>query len=172
VPIAARIRPRLAGDLGACVRLLRQVHEQDGYPTVWPADPAGWLSPHRQVAAWVADQAGVISGHVALTRVHAGPAATAWAGELNVPVGDLRCVSLLFTGPEARGHGLGGRLLDSVLSAIRAGGRAATLEVVSLNRAAVHLYRAWGWREVGSVSYDWLPEHARALLFVPPDPGS
>jgi len=48
----------------------------------------------------------------------------------------------------------------------------AVLEVVSLNQDAVALYRARGWREIGSVSYDWLPEHARSLLFVSPDPGS
>jgi len=33
------------------------------------------------------------------------------------------------------------------------------------------LYRARGW-QIGSVSYDWLPEHARSLLFVPLDLGS
>jgi GNAT superfamily N-acetyltransferase len=101
-------------------------------------------------------------------RVRTGAAATAWASELSAAVADLRCVSLLFTAPRARGNGVGGRLLDRALCAARADGAAAALEVVSLNQQAVALYRARGWREIGSVRYDWLPEHAQCLLFVPP----
>ena len=109
--------------MDACVTVLRQVHAQDGYPLMWPASPAGWISPSRQGAAWVADE---------------------------------------------RGHGIGGLLLSTALRAARARSARAALEVVSLNRHAVALYRAQGWREIGAVSYDWLPEGAQSLLFVPP----
>lgn len=34
------VRGRAEGDLPACVEVLRAVHEQDGYPLVWPSDPA------------------------------------------------------------------------------------------------------------------------------------
>jgi GNAT superfamily N-acetyltransferase len=74
--------------------------------------------------------------------------------------------------PQERGSGTGGRLLDRTLEEARARSGHAALEVVSLNQDAVVLYRARGWREIGSVSYDQLPEHARSLLLVPLDLGS
>jgi GNAT superfamily N-acetyltransferase len=154
--------------MDACVALLSQVHAQDGYPLTWPASPAEWLSSSRQVAAWVADDTGIIAGHVALARPHAGEAAAAWAGALRAREGDLLCVSLLFVGPQQRGRSIGGLLLDTSLRAARARGARAALEVVSLNQNAVALYRTQGWREIGSVHYDWLPDRAQSLLFVPP----
>ena len=60
------IRPRLHSDMAGCVCLLGHVHEWDGYPLRWPADPQAWLTDSRQVAAWVAERAGMIAGHVAL----------------------------------------------------------------------------------------------------------
>ncbi len=156
--------------MDACVAVLRQVHVQDGYPLIWPANPAAWLNAGRQVTAWVANDSGLISGHVALARPHTGEAASAWAGTLGVPVEDLLCVSTLFVAPRQRGRGIGGRLLDVARREARARGAFAALEVVSLNRHAVALYRAQGWREIGSVRYDWMPDDAQSLLFVPPDP--
>jgi GNAT superfamily N-acetyltransferase len=155
--------------MDACIAVLSQVHAQDGYPLRWPADPAGWLSSSRQVAAWVADDAGSISGHVALARPQAGQPATAWADALRTRVEDLLCVSSLFVAPQERGRRAGSRLLNTALRAAQARGASAALEVVSLNQHAVALYRAQGWREIGSVSYDWLPDNAQALLFVQPD---
>jgi GNAT superfamily N-acetyltransferase len=162
----ATIRPRRRADEDACVTLLRQVHERDRYPLIWPAHPGGWL--YRSARAWVAERAGVVCGHVALTRPHPGAAATAWADHLSVPASGLICVSLLFVGPQARGGGVGGSLLDTALGEIRAMGAAAVLEVVSLNGAAVALYEARGWRQIGSIRYDWLPEQAQCVLYVAP----
>lgn len=121
------------------------------------------------MAAWVADNAGIISGHVALARPHAGEAAGAWAEALGVRVEDLLCISSLFVAPQERGRRAGSRLLDAALREARARGACAALEVISLNRHAVAPYREQGWREIGSVSYDWLPELTKSLLFVPPD---
>ena len=42
------VRIREAADLAACVAVLRRVHEISGYPSRWPADPGGWITP----AAW------------------------------------------------------------------------------------------------------------------------
>jgi len=117
--------------------LLGHVHEQDGYRLRWPADPQAWLSDSRLLAAWVADRAGMIVGHVALTRPRAGAAASAWASALRVPAGDLLCVSLLFVAPQERGSGTGDRLLDRTLEEARARGEHAALEVVSPNHDAV-----------------------------------
>jgi GNAT superfamily N-acetyltransferase len=146
------IRPRFPADMVSCVSLLSQVHEQDGYPLLWPADPRAWLSGSRQLNAWVADQAGVIAGHVALTRPRPAAAADIWAAALRVRAADLLCVSLLFVAPQERGRGTGGRLLDIALGETQARGAATALEVVSLNQHAIALYRARGWREIGSVT--------------------
>lgn len=164
----AGIRPRGDGDIAACVALLRRVHERDGYPLVWPADPAGWLSGSRQVAAWVAGEGEVIGGHVALARAGGGAAAAAWAAELGAAAADVLCIRLLFVDPRQRGRGTGGALLATAQAGARARGAPAGLEVVSLNRDAIALYRSGGWRQVGEVSYDWLPAGERSLLFVPP----
>jgi hypothetical protein len=48
-----KVRPRTAEDLEPCVDLLRAVHDADGYPMLWPDDPASWLSPHGLLSAWV-----------------------------------------------------------------------------------------------------------------------
>jgi ribosomal-protein-alanine N-acetyltransferase len=45
------VRPRDTGDLPALVPALRAVHELDGYPVRWKADPAGWLTPDGMRAA-------------------------------------------------------------------------------------------------------------------------
>jgi GNAT superfamily N-acetyltransferase len=164
----AGIRPREDGDLAGCVALLRLVHERDGYPLVWPADPAAWLSGSRQVGAWVAAEGGAIGGHVALARAGSGAAAAAWAAALGAAAADVLCVRLLFVDPRQRGRGTGGALLATALAAARARGGRAALEVISLNRDAIALYRSGGWRQVGEVSYDWLPDGERSLLFVPP----
>jgi len=57
------IRPRRADDLPACAEVLAEVHRQDGYPTCWPTNPVGWLD---LPGAWVAEEAGVMAGHIAL----------------------------------------------------------------------------------------------------------
>ncbi|WP_346150727.1 GNAT family N-acetyltransferase [Nonomuraea recticatena] len=60
------IRPRVPGDLAACVSVLRAVHEGDGYPANWPDDPEGWLTPTGMIQAWVATDGDEITGHVVL----------------------------------------------------------------------------------------------------------
>ncbi|MEV4065258.1 GNAT family N-acetyltransferase [Nonomuraea dietziae] len=60
------IRPRVQGDLAACVSVLRAVHEGDGYPANWPDDPEGWLTPTGMIQAWVATDGDEITGHVVL----------------------------------------------------------------------------------------------------------
>ena len=163
------IRPRLPPDMDACVSLLRQLHEQDNYPLIWPADPHAWLRGNRQVMAWVASRDNAIWGHVALTVPRSGAAATrAWEKSLRVEQPGLLSVVLLFVSPQARGSGIGGRLLDTALTAARAKGAAPVLEVITLNRQAIALYQARGWRRIGSVRYDWLPPDEQSLLFVAP----
>ena len=82
------VRDRAEEDLGACVRLLRNVHEADGYPMRWPADPRAWLAPPGRPFVAVAD--GNVAGHVLIT-----------------PAGEL---SRLFVDPARRAGGFYERL--------------------------------------------------------------
>jgi CBS domain-containing protein len=52
------VRPREPGDLPALVTALRAVHERDGYPVTWKADPASWLTPDGLRTAWVVERDG------------------------------------------------------------------------------------------------------------------
>ena len=97
-----RIRPRQPADLGLCAEILAQIYRTSGYPTNWPADPAGWLTPPGTVAAWVAasDDAPVV-GHVVLRQLPTSPSGQAVAE-----------VSRLFVAPAARRQGVAQALLD------------------------------------------------------------
>ncbi|WP_240741821.1 hypothetical protein [Deinococcus sp. KSM4-11] len=45
------IRARLEADLPRLVRALREVHERDAYPSVWPEDPESFLNPPGTLGA-------------------------------------------------------------------------------------------------------------------------
>jgi GNAT superfamily N-acetyltransferase len=162
------VRRRSEQDLDACARLLRLVHEEDGYPRIWPTSPRTWLAPDDQVGAWVADDGERVLGHVAVAEPDASPATAVWSAALDVGPAAMLRVSLLIVAPCARGRGLGARLLEA--AALFAGDRGAqpVLEVVSSDRGAVALYSRLGWRQVGSLQPGWLPQPDRTLLFVAP----
>lgn len=163
------VRRRSEQDLDGSVRLLRLVHDEDGYPRQWPVSPRAWLAPDDQVAAWVADDADRLVGHVAVAESDESPATAVWSAALEVSPAALLRISLLFVAPFARGRGLGGRLLDTAVRFVGDRGAEPVLEVVSSDRAAVALYTRLGWRLVGSLQPEWLPRPDRALLFVGPE---
>ncbi|GLY00400.1 MULTISPECIES: GNAT family N-acetyltransferase [Actinoplanes] len=135
------IRERCGGDLDDCVAALRAVHEADGYPLNWPADPRGWLTPPGLLTAWVAVGAGAtIGGHVAVERRDSG---------------DIE-VCRLFVVPAARRGSVGRSLLDRVREWAAAQGHPLTLVVTDQKRsAAVAFYEATGWRYEGTTDADW-----------------
>lgn len=90
-------RPRVPGDLPALVAALRRVHEQDGYPSVWPEDPLAFVQGGAPLAAWVGVVGGVPAGQVLLCR------APGEGGGLEV--------KRLFVAPEARGQRLAEQLM-------------------------------------------------------------
>jgi GNAT superfamily N-acetyltransferase len=166
------VRRRSEQDLAECVRLLRLVHDEDGYPRNWPPSPRTWLAPDDQVAAWVADDGESLPGHVAVAGPDASPATAVWSAALEVSPAALLRVSLLFVARSVRGRGLGGRLLDTAVHFVRDRGAQPVLEVVSSDPRAVALYTRLGWRQVGSLQPGWLPPPDQALLFVAPQRSS
>jgi GNAT superfamily N-acetyltransferase len=162
------IRRRSDQDLDECIRLLRLVHDEDGYPRNWPASPRTWLAPDDQLGAWVGDDGERLLGHVAVAEPDVSPATAVWSAALDVTPAALLRVSLLFVAPFARGRRLGGRLLDAAVRYVVDRGSQPVLEVVSSDRGAVALYTRLGWRQVGRLQPEWLPPPDQTLLFVAP----
>jgi GNAT superfamily N-acetyltransferase len=130
------VRPRRAGDLPGLVEVLRAVHTRDGYPTVWPLDPAAWLDPPGLLQAWVAESSGVVVAH----------------GALKDDADGARWVSRLFTDPAVRGSGAAGALLDV---AVAASGPGLLLDVVDDAAGAIGFYEHRGWRLLERRAATW-----------------
>jgi GNAT superfamily N-acetyltransferase len=149
------IRPRTAGDLPACVAALRLVHEADGYPSRWPADPARFLTPVGLHGAWVATPDGSVAAHGVLCDSRdVAPAAATLAEAAGVPEDRLLTVARLFVVPAARGTGLGRTMLDHLVAAAAAAGARPVLDVVAAD-PAVGFYDRAGWRRVTSLPAGW-----------------
>ncbi|WP_072802810.1 GNAT family N-acetyltransferase [Rhodococcoides yunnanense] len=128
------LRLRDPADLPECVAALREVHDADGYPNVWPNDAEDWLQPPGTAHAIVAEFDGRIVGHaVVVERDH------------------VRWVSRLFVLPGARGLRVGEALLAE---ARRIG--ANMLDVVEQSDAAIALYERTGWTLVYARQADWV----------------
>lgn len=153
----------------ALVELLAEQQPGSRYPLRWPLPfPAeDFVVRASEEAAWVAEADGALAGHVAVTGVGDG---LGDAFRRARPGRELASVSALFTGVAARGRGIGGRLLDTAVAAIRAGGRLPVLDVVPTHSSAVRIYRHRGWVQVGAVRPAWLPAgEPDVLLMVLPD---
>jgi ribosomal protein S18 acetylase RimI-like enzyme len=158
------IRPRRDEDLPACVQALVGVHETDGYPVRWPADPHQWLTPVRMLGAWVATDGAAVLGHVALTQP-----GEAFAEAVGLPAAKLALVARLYVAVEARRGGLARDLLDCAAQAATEAGREAVLEVDTNAAGAIALYERAGWRFVrndtgGWIAADGLPARVRIYL--------
>ncbi|MDO0936589.1 GNAT family N-acetyltransferase [Streptomyces sp. DG2A-72] len=159
-----RIRRRLDRDLDACVLVLAAVHEQDGYPLNWPANPHSWLTRRALLAAWVAEQNGQIVGHIGLSRGTEHDAAAAlWSAREGQDPDGTAVISRLFVCPAARGHGLGAALLDRALSEARSRELQPVLDVVASDTSAVALYERSGWRLLATVDQQWDPHQTVTL---------
>lgn len=159
-------------DLAACIRALVEVHATDQYPTRWPADPAAWLSPAPFLAAWVARvtrRSADACGHIALSGVVDGAGDDAggapWLVDSGLPAARLAEVGRLFVAPDARGLGLGARLLEAACAEARRRGLRPALKVLDHDRAAMALYDRAGWRRVATVETPWVvADPSMALL--------
>jgi len=146
------IRARKPDDMPGCVTLLRTVHEVSGYPSVWPQDPAGWLDPASQVAAWVAETGGLISGHVALVR---GAPAQCLLRATGREPDQLGRIVRLFVDPAARRQGLARGLLEAATAQAREDGLQPVLNVMADGHAAIALYERYGWKLAGTQRATW-----------------
>lgn len=122
------------------------MHDADGYPRWWPAQPAKWLTPANTIAAWVAEgDTGEVEGHVCLVGGVTDPVVAIEAG---VPTCSLGMVSRLFVAPSARGRGLGRVLLRALSEHAATERLRVMLDVVDDGGAAIKFYEQLGWRLV------------------------
>lgn len=163
------MRLRLSEDLPGCGRVLAAVHAADGYPSRWPADTAAWLTPLGLAAAWVAEHASMIAGHVGIVQGVDDPVVSALTG---APQDRLASLTRLFVAPIARGRKLGASLLDTVHAYAATQGLQLMLDVVDDGGTAITLYERLGWRVVDHRVADWTtPEGRRlpVLVYIAPD---
>jgi GNAT superfamily N-acetyltransferase len=162
------LRPRRERDLERCVALLRDVHEADRYPAIWPSDPVRWLSARDHLAAWVDDDGDRLLGHLSLQRTDTSRARPQWGDALGVPVERLAVVSRFFVAPDARGRGIGSALMARAEQLAADQDLCLALDVAEHNRDAITFYERRGWRRVGTaelpLSAD--PWTLDVLLFV------
>lgn len=158
------IRPRTDRDLDACVRMLAEVHEHDGYPVNWPDPPGAWLTPPPLIASWVAELHGRVAGHIGLSRSDAGDAAPGlWSARAGTSADATAVVSRLFVAPWARGHGIGALLMAQAVTEAQDRGLHPVLDVVVSDTAAAALYERLGWQLLATVEQQWSPEQKVAV---------
>ena len=146
------IRPRLDDDLEICVRLLRTVYRSDGYPANWPKDPISWLAGRRTLAAWVGEEDGKLTGHVALTEPDPDRAWPQWAEALALPLERLAVIRRLFVAPQSRRRGLATTLVERAECEASNRELALVLDVAEHNHATIRFWKHRGWREVGQAT--------------------
>ncbi|TWV53543.1 GNAT family N-acetyltransferase [Streptomyces misionensis] len=158
------IRQRADRDLGDCVRVLAEVHENDGYPVNWPDSPTAWLTPPSLIVSWVAELGGRPAGHLGLSHSTAGDAAPGlWSARAGVGTDAIAVVNRLFVAPWARGHGIGALLMARAVTAARDRGLHPVLDVVASETAAAALYERLGWQLLATVEQRWSPEQRVAV---------
>jgi GNAT superfamily N-acetyltransferase len=146
------VRSRRSEDLEVCVAMLREVHDADRYPALWPADPARWLAGRDPLGAWVAedDHSGRLIGHLSLHAIDASHVRPQWLDALAVPPERLAVVSRFFVSPRARGRGVGGALMRRAEERAAAANLQLVLDVAAHNLTAIAFYERRGWRRVGT----------------------
>lgn len=155
-----QIRPRRDADLSALEQILAHQQAETQYPFEWPLPypVVNFLRRANEIGSWVAELDGEVVGHVAVTGVGDDELGRMWAEAHDVPLAQLRCVSVLFADLRHRGKGVGSALLAAATEAARANRGAPVLDVVPDHEAPVALYRKNGWQEIGRYRTHWLPD--------------
>ena len=164
------VRPRRPGDVADCVTLARLTHVADDYPKWWPQDPEAFIVSPRELGAWVAEDDGVVVGHVALHT----PADDPTFNQVRLATGRdaaaIAVVARLFSSPDVRGRGIGWALLTRAEQAAHAVGRLPVLDVGKALTAAVALYEQGGWRRVGEFTFYLRGQSLDMWIYAGPAP--
>lgn len=165
-PGTVGFRPRTAADLPVLAALLAAQQPRSRYPFRWPLPfPAEeFIARAGEERSWVAEEAGALAGHIAVTRVFDDDLGRVWATATGREPLALACISAFFVDESRRGLGIGGGLLDRAVAQIREQHRLPVLDVVQRHGSALAIYRGRGWRVVGEVRPPWLPDDEPPVL--------
>jgi GNAT superfamily N-acetyltransferase len=128
------------------------VYDSSGYPSRWPDDPGGWITPRAMVGAWVAEHDGEVAGHAALVR---GLELDCLLRATGLPAEALGGITRLYVDPRFRRLGLARVLLDTAAGAAVDHGLVPVLDVVDDSAPAIALYERAGWQLVGIQPATW-----------------
>lgn len=149
------LRARTDRDLDACVRLVRVVHDLDGFPPRLADDLSRFVASPGALGAWVAEEDGALAGHVALlARGSEEVMALACAVTGREP-NQLGLVARLFVSPEHRRRGVAASLLERASADALARGLLPVLDVAAHFAGAIRLYERCGWICAGRVTVDF-----------------
>lgn len=170
VPVVL-IREKTVEDASACLGLLMEVHQFDGYPPYLPADALQFINPDYEVAAWVAERDGCIIGHVALHQAAVDPTLEAARRATGLPAERLVVISRLFTAPALRRNGVGRALLRHATQQAQSRRQRAVLDVEQASEAPIALYESEGWQRVESLELRVDADAGFTLwVYVSPEP--
>ena len=146
------LRARTTDDIDALCRLVRVIHESDGYPTLLRDDVQNFVVRTNCLAAWVCEHDHRVVGHIALHTVWSNEVAGLAASALGRTRESLASVSRLFVEAEWRRRGVAGRLLGIATSEAHERGLWPVLDVVTTYASAVALYEREGWVRLGAIA--------------------
>ncbi len=151
--------------------MVMEVHQLDGYPVYLPGDLRRFVASPGALSAWVAEEKGVILGHVAL-HSRTSDAALALACEsLGQPLERLGVIARLLVAPSARKRGIGGKLLDIATQSALERGLSPILDVVTNHSRAISLYEHFGWVRLGQVTAKFSDGHELDEIVMAHGPG-
>jgi GNAT superfamily N-acetyltransferase len=155
------IRRKHHVDANACLELARLTHEVDGYPKYLPDDLDAFVNNPAEMAAWVAESACRLVGHVAVHGATGDPASPVASSETGLAAEEMLVIARLMVHPKARRKGVGRQLLDAATSYAATRQRMPVLDVLQESSAAIALYEDLGWRCAGPLV---LPLHGHPAL--------
>jgi len=166
------IRPRRPSDVDALLEMAHLVKELDGYPPRGPLDRSSFVAPPQEVAAWVAEDGGMVVGHVALHTRGAPVTMSLVSRHARTEPDELAVVARVLVCPTARRVGVAHALLVVAVTDAHRRGLLPILEVATHLRGAVALYESCGWDRAGEVTIE-VPDEPdlQCYVYVGPAPG-
>lgn len=166
----AVIRLRRPEDVQDAAAALIEVHRTDGYPVEGVNHSEAWLTPSDLVEAWIAELAGRVVGHVAVSRPANDEAVSLWAKEVAEEGKPIATLARLFVLPEARRQAVGERLVRAATDYARQLDLRLVLDVMAKDVSAIRLYERLGWRKFGVAVHRYgNGQQTEAVCYVAPD---